>query len=224
MSGIRSFVPFVVVTALLIGFGQGDALAKKEKAPKAPKETAEMVEITMTGIAEADSKVFEPAKAIHDTLASIENDLKAGTDAFTAALGVTQGTPLADALTSLKANAADSLTVEMDGMKPKVSVKDAAPDNVKAAVSSLNDLVELHVKALDQAKDLPAKAQELVASAQSLDPAAMAKEAAANPMDIPKVLKTINNNLKAINTTPDRVKNVTGTLTGNVDAIKGLAG
>ena len=224
MTNFRSVTPFVVITALLLGFGQGDAFAKKEKAPKETKETTEMVEIVMTGIAEADSKVFEPAKAIHDTLAGIENSLKTGTDAFTSALGVTQGTPFADALASLKANAGDSLSVAMDGVKPKITVADAAPDNVKAAVSSLNDLVNAHVAAMDQAKDLPAQAQALVAAAQTLDPAAMAKQAAANPMDVPKVLKTINNNLKTVKTTPDRVKNVTGTLTGNVEAIKGLAG
>lgn len=224
MTTFRSLTPFVVITALVLGFGQGDAFAKKEKAPKAPKETSEMVEIAMTGIADADAKVFAPAKAIHDTLAGIEASLKAGTDAFTSALGVTEGTPLADALASLKSNAGDSLTVAMDGTMPKISVADAAPDNVKAAVSSLNDLVDAHVSALDQAKDLPAQAQALVAAAQTLDPAAMAKQAAGNPMDIPKVLKTINNNLKAVSSTPDRVKNVTNTVSGNVEAIKGLKG
>lgn len=220
----RMISSLAVITALFLGFGQADALAKKEKAPKEQTATSEMVEIVMTGIAEADSKIFQPAKDIHDTLAGIENDLKSGTDAFTSALGITQGTPLKDALADLKAKAGDNLEVAMNGAKPSVSVKDAAPENVKAAVASLNSFIDLHVSALDKAKDLPAQAQALVASAQSLDPAAMAKEAAANPMDVPKVLKTINNNLKAVKTTPDRVKNVTGTLTGNVDAIKGLAG
>ena len=220
MRALRPLVSFLTVAALVFTLGQGDAFAKKEKKEKTP--TSELVSIEMCGVAEADTKVFEPAKQLHDTLNEIETNLTSGNAAFVSALGITEGTPFADALASLKTTAGDKLTVAMDGAMPKVSVQDGVPDNVKAAVDSLNVFIDAHVKAIDLAKDLPTQAQALVAAAQSLDPAALAQQAAANPMEIPKVLKTINNNLSAIKTTPDRVTNVTGTLTTNVDAIKGL--
>lgn len=222
MRALRTLTTFLTVGTLVFTLGQGDALAKKEK--KAATPTSELVAIEMCGVAEADSKVFEPAKQLHDTLNEIETNLTSGNAAFVSALGITEGTPFADALASLKTNAGDKLTVAMEGTMPKVTLADGAPDNVKAAVDSLNSFIDAHVKALDLAKDLPAQAQALVAAAQTLDPAALAQQAAANPMEVPKVLKTINNNLKAIKTTPDRVTNVTTTLTTNVDAIKGLSG
>lgn len=225
MRSIRTLTTWLAVGTFVFTFGATDAFAKKEKKSKETTETSEMVSIELTENAEADSKLFQPAMDLHNTLNDIETKLKDGNTAFLTALGVTEGTPFADALADLKAQAGGALTVEMDGMTPKVGLKTDAdvPENVQSAVASLQSFVSVHIEAMEAAKQLPTQAQELVAAAQSIDPTALATEAASNPMQIPKVVKTINNNLKAIKTTPERVTNVTSTLATNVDAIKGLA-
>jgi len=214
---MRSIMTLLVAGTVIFTATQGDAFAKKDKA--AGTETA-LVEITETGTS-ADN-VFMAAKAIHDTLNGIQTDLQTGNDNLTSALGLTQGTPLADALADLKTKAGDKLTVAMDGGMPKLSLADGAPDNVKAAVDSANSFVAMHVDAIKKAKDLVPQAQEVAAQAAGLDPASLAKEVATNPMDIPKVMKAVANDIKAVTQTPKRIDSVVGVLTTDIDTITAL--
>ena len=214
---IRSFTTFLAAAAFLFTVGSNDAFAKKNKDSG---ETA-LIEIAETGTS-AD-EVFMAAKSIHDTLNGIQTKLTEGNNELVSALGLTAGTPFADALADLKAKAGDNLSVAMNGAVPSLTVADAAPENVKSAVASVNNFVTYHVQAIDEAKSLVTQAQEVAAKAQSLDPMSLAKEVASNPMDIPKVAKTITNNIKAVGQTPKRIEDTVTVLGSNVEAIKGLA-
>lgn len=218
---IRNFIAMLVVTGFVSSFGGSDAWAKKKKDSGEDKPQAELVEIAETGTS-ADS-VFMEAKGIHDTLNEIQSKLTEGNNQLVSALGLTQGTPLSDALADLKAKAGDKLTVAMNGAVPTVSVADGVPENVSNAVTSLNSFIDYHVQAIDQAKGLVAQAQAVAAKAQGLDPAALAQEVASNPMDIPKVVKTLKSNITAVTQTPRRIDDTVTVLGTNVETIKGLA-
>lgn len=220
MRTLRSLAALLIIGSLTFTVGSTDALAKKKKTA-----TADMVNIKLTNIAEADTKVFQPAMDIHNSLNDIETTLAQGTTDLNSALGTTDGTPFADALADLKTQAGDALKVEMDGITPKVSLDTSVtvPENVQNAVTSLQGFMDAHIAALDKTKDLPAQAQALVAAAATLDPSALAQQAGSNVLDIAKILKTLNSNLSAIKTTPERVTNVIGKLTADLDAVKGLA-
>ncbi|NOY27796.1 MAG: hypothetical protein GXP62_18185 [Oligoflexia bacterium] len=220
MRTLRSLAALLIVGSLTFTVGSTDALAKKKKTA-----TADMVNIELTNIAEADSKVFQPAMDLHNSLNDIETTLAQGNTALDSALGIAEGTPFADAMADLKTQAGSALKVEMDGMTPKVSLDTSVsvPENVQNAVTSLQGFMDAHIAALDKTKDLPAQAQALVTAAASLDPSALAQQAGANVLEAAKILKTLTSNLSAIKTTPERVTNVIGKLTADLDAVKGLA-
>ncbi|MBK8181051.1 MAG: hypothetical protein IPK67_19630 [Planctomycetes bacterium] len=71
------------------------------------------------------------------------------------------------------------------------------PENVKAAaVASVNNFVTYHVQAIDEAKGLVTQAPGGRRPGSGPGPDDLAKEVASNPMDIPKVAKTITNNIR----------------------------
>lgn len=215
----RSLAAMLVVGSLVFTVGSNDAWAKKKKSDDSAETV--LVEIAETGTS-ADS-VFMEAKGIHDTLNEIQTKLTEGNAELVSALGLTEGTPLADAVADLKAKAGDKLTIAMDGTMPTVTVADGVPDNVSAAVTSLNSFVKYHGEAISSAQGLVEQAQAVVAKAQGLDPAALAQEVASNPMDIPKVVKTVKSNITAVTQTPKRIEDTVGALTANIETIKGLA-
>ncbi|MCB9777454.1 MAG: hypothetical protein H6742_02695 [Alphaproteobacteria bacterium] len=218
----RTLTSVLAVSAVVFTFGANDAFAKKEKKAKEDGDAPALIQIELVDIAEADA-VFGPAKEIHDILNDIETNLGTARGEFTTALGVAQDAPLQTALDDLMAKAGDSLTVAIDGGKPKLSVGDAAPDNVKTAVEAGNKFIQLHVDSVKRATELVPKAQEVAAAAAGLDPAGLAQQAAANPMEIPKKVKAITNNVKAITQTPKRIESLVGTLNENITVISGLA-
>ena len=217
MRAIRSMLNFLVVGSIVVGVTQSDAQAKKEKDSS---NSVALVEIVETGTS-ADS-VFMPAKEINDTLNSIQTNLQSGNDSLTSTLGLTQGTPLADALADLKTKAGDKLKVAMNGSKPTLSLADDAPDNVKAAVDSANQFVQIHVDAIEQAQGLVPQAQQVATAAGSLNPTDLVKEVATNPMQIPKITKDISSDIKAVTQTPQRIQNIVDTLTTDLSAFAAL--
>ncbi len=215
----RTLTTMMAAGALLFTFGIGDAQAKKKD--KGEKAETEMVEISETGTS-AD-EIFMAAKEIHDSLNTIQTNLAEGTAELNSALGLTEGTPLADALADLQSKAGDKLTVALEGTMPKFSLADGAPENVTNAVNSLNSFVDYHVKAIDEAKAMAPKAQEVAAKAQGLDYPALAGEVASNPMEIGKVLKTLKNNGQAVTQTPKRVQDTVTVLGGNIEVVTAVA-
>ncbi len=214
----RTLTTVLTAGALLFTFGIGDAQAKKNKDKG---EEAALVEIEETNTS-AD-EVFMAAKEIHDSLNDIQTNLKDGTTELSNALELAEGTPFADALADLQTKAGDKLTVALDGGKPTFSLADDAPENVKTAVDSLNNFVDYHMTALDEAKALVPKAQEVAQKAQNLDAAGLAGEAASNPLEIGKLAKTIGRNIKAVGQTPKRVEDTITVLSGDIEAVSALA-
>ena len=199
-----------------------DAFAKKEKASA---EASGPLEIQETKIASFDD-TFGKVKDLQAKLTLMNTNMVGANDKITEALGLPKGTPVADALADLKAKAGDTLTVALDGDKPKLTVADAAPENVKSAVTAANDAVNMWMAAAKDATTLQSDLMAIKDEAAALPgktPDAV-KEAGLPVTELPKVTKAVNNNLKATMQTVDMAKMVVESLGANIQTLKGFAG
>lgn len=201
-----------------------DALAKKGK-DKGSESAGEPLEIQETQISSFD-ETFGKVKDLQTKLQTMNTNLVTANDKITTALGLPQGTPVADALNDLKAKAGDKLTVALDGDKPTLTLADGAPENVKTAVTATNEAVALWVDSLGQAATLHQDLMAVKDSAMNLPaetPAAF-KDSGLPPTQLPKVTKTVKDNVKATTQTVDMANDVVKSLTMSLDTLKGFAG
>jgi len=207
-----------------LSFSSSDAFAKK-KDKGSETEAEEAIEIVVTNIKAIDD-VFAPAGAMLTSLKTAQDGIKAMNTGIVTAMGLPEGTPVADALAELKKAAPGMLTVKMDGMKPKVDVKPEAPENVKKAVESINAGGEGIVAAIKAMTEIPEQIKTTVDAAKAL-PAqvpTIAKDAGLKPTEIPKLVKTVGGNVKAVAQIPEQAKSTGGAAKASVEIIKGLGG
>lgn len=219
-----------VLTLAVAAFALGtatvpaDALAKKGK-DKSSEQAGEPLQIEETQISSFD-ETFGKVKDLQTKLQEMNTNIVTANDKITTALGLPQGTPVADALNDLKSKAGDKLTVALDGDKPKLSLADDAPENLKTAVTATNEAVNLWVDTLGKATTLHQDIMAVKDSAMALPgetPAAF-KESGLPPTQLPKVTKTVQNNVKATTQTVEMANEVVKSLTTTLDTLKGFAG
>ncbi|MEQ1501164.1 MAG: hypothetical protein ABMB14_02990 [Myxococcota bacterium] len=215
--------------ALLVSLSMADsAFAKKKKDEAPPAETTDAaapaedaakepmsLEITMTGIADVD-KVFsaavEPLKTVADTKATMD---KLNTNVATA-LGLTEGTPLADAFADLKTKAEGKINagINAQGM-PELKASDAVPANVQATIDAFNNSINEVAAMVPKLQAVPGQLSQVVAAAQTFNPKTL-MSSGVKATEAPKIMKTITGNLKVVGSAPDQVT----ALMSSLDSIK----
>lgn len=214
--------------AFLVTAISGDAQAKKDKKKKekAPKEKA-AVEIQETGISAFDD-VFMKGKEMDDKIKESRDALTAANTALTTALGVTDGTPVGDALGGLKGQVKVEMGDLAKGEAPKITVNPDAPDNVKAAqeaLTALGDALGLTVK---NCASIPNDVKGLIDAAKGFPAAAPAsiqeaiKSGDLPPTAVMKVPKIVGGNVKALGAIPGSADALVKEATATGDILKGL--
>jgi hypothetical protein len=177
-----------------------DALAELQEAEALP-------EIQETGITAFDS-VFMKAKAIHDTLDKVQDAIIGAQDELAVAVGLEEGTPIRLTMWELKQRAGGPIEVQMKDGKPYLTLGGTGTDEVKGMVAAVNQGAAKLATIPGELAGLPAEVQQLVAACQAfpsqLNPQLL-KEAGMNPLQLPKVAKTLASNIKAVTATPKRI-------------------
>jgi len=205
-------------------FTSGDAFAKKDKGGDSAS-AEEVIEIVLTNVKPIDD-VFAPAGQMLTNLKTAQDGIKAMNTGIVTAMGLPEGTPVADALAELKKAAPGMLTVKMDGMKPKVDVKPEAPENVKNAIAAINAGGDGIVAAIKAMTEIPEQIKGTVDAAKALPSQVptIAKEAGLKPTEIPKLVKAVGGNVKAVAKIPEQAKATGEAAKASVEIIKGLGG
>ncbi|MEQ1503662.1 MAG: hypothetical protein ABMB14_15595 [Myxococcota bacterium] len=166
--------------------------------------------ITETGITAFDS-VLMKAKAIHDTLDAIQGRVIGAQDRIALAVGLTEGTPIRMTMWELKQRAGGPIEVQMRDSKPYLTVGGTGSQEVQAMIDAANkgalDLAGIP----NEVKELVPQVQALVAACQAfpgqLNPQ-LIQEAGMSPLQLPKVAKTLANDVKAVVATPKRIESL----------------
>lgn len=180
------------------------AAAPPKKGQTGGAEEAKYPLIEMTGIAQFD-EVFTPARSIQETL---DGQKKALTDARTqlnTALGLASDSPVKTAIEDLKGKAEGKIKVAMNGNTPKLEASEAVPENVQAGIDAVNKLMAACQNTVATGQDLTAQSQELISKASAF-PSQVPSLVTGDPAAAAKALKQVNANLKAMGTTPERLK------------------
>ena len=196
----------LLAATLVVSFSSADAHAKKKKGDDAATDAApaEALQIVATNVADVDA-VFMPIKGIHDQLSGAEERMRNAETNIRTALGVAADAPLATALADFKAQAADSISFAMDGTTPKLSVSDAAPENIKTGVAAIQSAFTDLQTVITELPALKDQAMEAVNAAKGMDFKALATSSGLAAKDILPFTKTAAANLKATTQTPDRI-------------------
>lgn len=176
------------------------AYAKKEKAA-AGATTYPVIE--MTNIKEFDG-VFGEAKTIHETIDAQTAAIKTAHDNVNTVLGVTAGAPLSDAMKGAVAAAGGKLKVDMAGAVPHLKVDDGAEASVQKNADAINGLVDVGVKTVETVTQLIPQAAKLVEACKDFP--AQVPNLVTDPMALIKATKVVTNDMKAVISTPERIK------------------
>jgi len=178
----------------------------------------DMLAIETTNVASIDS-VFSPISSIHTKLSDTQTQLGTIEENIRTALGVATDAPLETALADFKAQAGDALSLTMDGTMPKLTVADAAPQNIKDGVTALQTAFTDLNTIVTTLPTLADDAMAVVTAAQGLDPKALAGEIKSSGQKLGKTLKLVNSNRKATQQTPDHIQTTLGSATGLMDSL-----
>jgi len=200
-----------------------EASAKKGEANTGAITATETIPIEDTGITAFDS-VFSKVRAILDTVKAAEGRLIGAQDKIAAAVGQPAGTPVRMSMWELKQTAGGPIQVQMNGTPPKptLTIGGAGDAEAKAAINKINGAVGEVAKIVTDLGKLPAQVMELVDACKAL-PAQLnpqlLTDAGLTPMQLPKVAKTVGNNVKAITKTPDQIA---GLVTASKTLLEGI--
>lgn len=191
-----------------------EAWAKKEKAAASDEVKLEIKDTGIKTVDETFAKAKAPVESVMKARSEIDNLQKN----LITALGLTEGTPFADALADLKTKAAGKITAGIDakGM-PELKPGDAVPANVQTAIDAVNNGFAAAGAAVAALSELPAQFQAIAADAQKYgDPAVLKDLAADNPAAMLKAPKTIAGNVSTLSKAPEEIK----ALAHSLDALR----
>jgi len=177
----------------------------------APVAVEEALEIKTTGIADVDH-VFEAAVAPLNTLRDARHAIDDLNNNLVTSLGLTAGTPFADALTDLKAKAEGKLALAIDerGM-PKLSASDAVPENVQTALDAVNNGIKNAMDAAEKLTELPNQMKDVIVAGQAINAASLSSSGV-KVTEAPKILKSVMGNIKTCGKAPEELKAFTDSL------------
>lgn len=201
---------------------QTSAPAGEEKGKGKAEAGPEKLELAETGVSDLDA-FFAKAKTPVDSIVDADTKVIGVRTTLATALGLPEGTPFADALADLKTKADGKLTVAMnDKGVPTLSPTDAMPENVQAAVDSLNASLDEAGEAVSALSALPDQFKALSDEGAEL-PGKM-PSMGIKPLDIPKHTKTVKGNLDTLSKAPGKIKDLADSfsaLTGDITSTFG---
>jgi uncharacterized phage infection (PIP) family protein YhgE len=187
---------------------------------KSGKGASSSERIANTGIASFD-EVFGQAASIDETLRTAKTNLKSGRNDINAALGLKDGTPLADALEELKSKAGDKLELVKEGTTPTLKAKDAVPSNVQSAVDSVNSYIRTLNDTATALATVPDDARSLVGKVQDF-PEQLQKDFKSwdiSLKDLPDTLSQVKTNVEVTKNLPDKAEGVVNQAKKNLSTI-----
>ncbi len=192
-------------------------------ADDAPAEDA-YAQIEMGNIGEFNP-TWTKAKDIQETITKWETQLNKLQDDTKQAAGIATDAPVQKAFDDMKETAGEMLTVAIDGGQPKLTVDDAAPENVKAFVATVDSGVGTCQGIIDNAKEIPGEIEALIEEAKGLPSQltpSILKDNGLKAKDLKGEKATIANNTNALKATKPRVEGVIETAVEFVNLVKGL--
>jgi hypothetical protein len=205
------FRRFFAVSALALAAVSTPALAGK----------AATTEIQMTGISAFDP-TFTSAKDIQGKVTGQTTTLHSARANVNTAIGVATDAPLATALADLSKKAEKKISVAMEGSMPKLNPDAALPDNVKAAVDSVNGLVEAGNDTVTACTGLKNDATQLVSAIAGFP--GQLPSVVKNPMELPKATKIVGDNAKIIGEFPKQIDALVAEVEGIYSDVKSAFG
>ncbi len=185
---IRNLV--TLCAAGMIAFHIDNAFAKKDKGSD---DGAATFTIEDTGVAKVDS-FYDQVEGIVAKLQGAQADMDNANAKLAEALGLGEGTPVADALADLQAKAEGKVELVLEGTKPTLKASDAMPENLQAAIDATNAMATSLTNAAQTLKGVAGEVTPLVGQAGDM-PAAIA-ESDLGLADKAKATKTTAANLK----------------------------
>jgi len=194
---------------LTLVLGGGPALAKKKKKKK------KIYKIEMTGIDTFDA-VFKPARKMDNKIRSANRNVRKSKKALTKALKLSKGTTYTEGLKELKRKGKKYIKVVQSGGMPRLSVKSAAPDDIKQGVDAVNTLLKKVPAAIKDVNSAAEASDDLVKAAMKF-PQQIQSELAktgssgliALVTKVPKLSKTVLRNLRTMKSIPGRAADTT---------------
>ncbi len=162
---ISSLLSILMMTLLVISFST-DAFAKKGDDAEAD------FTIEDVGVAKVD-QFYDGVEGIVTKMQAAQDDVTKAQDKLAKALGLAEGTPVADALADLQSKAEGKIELVLEGTKPTLSVEDGVPENVKEAVNAVNAMAGKLVEAGETLKSCATDLQPMIGQAGDM-PAAIA--------------------------------------------------
>jgi len=185
---IRNLV--TLCAAGLMAFHIDNAFAKKDKGSD---DGAATFTIEDTGVAKVDS-FYDQVETIVAKLQTAQADMDGANAKLAEALGLAEGTPVADALADLQAKAEGKVELVLEGTKPTLKPADGMPANVQAAIDATNEMATSLTNAVGTLKGVAGDVSPLVGQAGDMPSAIV--ESDLGLADKAKATKTAAKNLK----------------------------
>jgi hypothetical protein len=184
-----------------------------EVAAADPTRDAVEMEIKQTGVADVDA-VFTKAEVPLETIRSVRGHLTNTRTQLTTALGLADGTPMADALADLDQKAGDTIMVAIDsGGLPRLRASDAVPANVQTAVDAFNRGMGDIDKSAANLAEAPGQLKEVMVAASAINADTFTKSGM-SATAIPKAMKTVDHNTKVLRSATTEVEAIRTELDG----------
>ncbi len=213
---VRSLLTVFAATMLAISINTAEA--KKDQA--ADGAATELV-IEDTGVAAVDS-FYDKVETMIGKLQSAQADMDSANAKLAEALGLAEGTPLADALADLQAKAEGKIELVLEGTKPTIKPADGCPENVQNAIDATNAMANSLMAATDTLKSVATDAKPLAVEATDM-PAAIV-DSSLGLADKAKATKTAASNLKTTKQIPAEAETLAGKCQESLELIKSTFG
>jgi hypothetical protein len=212
---IRTLV--TLFAAGLMAFHIDNAFAGKKDAEEGPATFT----IEDTGVAKVD-QFYGQVETIVGKLQTAQSGMDAANAKLAEALGLAEGTPVADALADLQAKAEGKIELVLEGTKPTIKPADGCPENVQNAIDATNAMATELVSAIDVLKGIAGDIQPMVGQATDM-PAAIA-ESDLGLADKAKATKTAASNLKTTKQVATEADTLAGKCQESLELIKSTFG
>ncbi len=211
---IRTLV--TIAFAGLIALNIDNAYAGKKGG-----DDAQTFTIEDTGVAKVD-QFYDGVEGVVGKMQTAQGELDASQTKLAEALGLAEGTPVADALADLQGKAEGKIELVLEGTKPTLKASDAVPENVQAAIEATNAMAAELVEAAEVLKSCATDLEPMIGQASDM-PAAIA-DSDLGLADKAKATKTTAANLKTTKQVLEEAKTLAGQCQESLELIKSTFG
>ncbi len=209
-----------LITYLMAGF-LVISLADNAWAKKGSDEGSSDLAIEDTGVSTVDS-FYDQVEALIGKMQSAQSDMDSANAKLAEALGLADGTPMADALADLSAKAEGKIELVLDGTKPTLTAAEGCPENLQNAITATNDMATALTDAAATLKSVAGEAPGLVGQAADM-PGAIA-DSSLGLKDKAMATKTAASNLKTTKQIPEEANTLAGQCDESLGLIKSTFG